>query len=434
VIKTIDRRPIVEKHVTSDFSDLWAMATISKKQRKSTTKPPKSRPEATNALSQPIVAGSAALSALSSFSPDGHSFALLSLAVDKHRLRVFDVTNGNVIGEYVLQVSYGACLQWAKISNLDGPGGRTSTSPSKKRKRTIEDSETATSNSSLSVVMLGLSNGTLTFFSPARGTTVLSLAHPSSTAAILSAAMDPDEDRVWTCNADGEIHLWDIHTNGIIGSWKSASTNKTPYSNICLIPRTPLTERDEPQQVLVANHSIELIELSLDNSTPKKIAGFSGHVTSVNSMTWLSSFSSQQPQFITSAERDRFVQGWAVPSSGTDGKMSFSASVDGDIRKVQTTSDKTLFLVVSSTGTICLFGPPSTISTKNLKPLEPLSVINFSGQKTKGVVENYDVLDATFASDADGTIHVARLVEGARPVFQSIVSSNISELPVLTVL
>src|SRR4051794_4257664 len=137
------------------------MATISK-HKKSTQKPPKSRPQATSTLSQPISADSASLKTLSSFSPDGQLFALLTLAVDKHRLRVFDVTNGTVAGEYVLQTSFGTCLQWAKISSTDG--GRAS-SPSKKRKRT---NDTTVSSNSISVVMLGLGNGTLIFFSPAR--------------------------------------------------------------------------------------------------------------------------------------------------------------------------------------------------------------------------------------------------------------------------
>jgi U3 small nucleolar RNA-associated protein 5 len=390
------------------------MASVSKKQKKSIQKPPKSRPEATSALSQPVVAGSAPLAALSSFSPDGHSFALLTLAVDKHKLRVFDVANGNVAGEYVLQVSSGTCLQWTKISNTDR--GRPS-SPSKKRKRTDQESGNTTSNTLISVVMLGLANGSLTFFSPGKGTTVLSLSHQSSTVAILSATMDSDENCVWTTSANGSIYRWDISSNTIVGSWKSA--NNSPYSNICLVPRAS-TGHDEPRQILAASHAIDLIEVSPENTTPKTATTFSGHVTKVISMKWISS-ASQQSRFITSAERDRFVQGWTIPSSGTDGRMSFSAPIGGDVRKVQVTPDGKLFLVLSSTGIICLFAPPSSSSTSASKPLEPLSVIEFNTSKGTALTQTYDILDATFALDIEGTIQVARLAEGARPVFQSIV-------------
>lgn len=329
--------------------------------------------------------------------------------MDKHRLRVFDVAHGNVAGEYVLQASFGTCLQWAKISN--GDGGRAS-SPSKKRKRAAQEPN---ASQTISVVMLGLANGTLTFFSPARGTTVLTLAHPSSTAAILAADMDSDDSHVWTSNADGSIHLWNLHSNTIEGAWKSPS--KLPYSKLCLIPQTS-SESDEARHVLAANHSIDLLAVSPGDATPNSLAKFSGHVTNVTSMTWLSSSSLQR--FITSAERDRFLQGWTIPSSGTEGKLSFSASVDGDIRKVQATSDGSIFLVVSSTGTICLFAPPSGSSANASKPLEPLSVINFSVSKSKNVTDVYDVIDATFASPTEGAIQVARLTEGARIAFQSV--------------
>jgi len=389
------------------------MATVSK-QKKSTQKPPKSRPQATSRLSQPVTTDSASLKPLSSFSPDGQSFALLTLAVDKHRLRVFDVASGNVAGEYVLQASFGTCLQWAKISNVDG--GRPS-SPSKKRKRTTQESEASTSSTSISVVMLGLANGTLIFFSPTRGTTILTLAHPSSITPILSATTGSDDTTVWTSSADGSIRLWNIQSNTVAGSWESAK--KSSYSNICLAPESR-KESDGPYQVLAANHSIDFLELSSENTVPRTLATFSGHVTSITSIAWVTS--SQQPRFLTSAERDRFVQGWTVPSSGTDGKLTFSASVDGDVRKIQSTPDGSLFLVVSSTGTICLFAPPSSGSANASKPLEPLSIISFSATKSKGVTTVYDVLDATFASPVEGAIQVARLTEGARPAFQSIVS------------
>ena len=392
------------------------MASTSKKQKGSAQKPQKSRPEATGALSQPVVSGSSSLTALSSFSPDGHLFALLTLAVDKHRLRVFDVSNGSVVGEYVLQVSLGTCLQWTKISNADG--GRPS-SPSKKRKRSVQESVNAASSTSTLVVVLGLANGSLTFFSPTRGTTVLSLSHPSSTVAVLSVAMDSDENRLWTSGADGSIRLWDIQSNSVITSWKS--TSNSPYSNIYLIPRFS-QEGDELQQILAATHSIDLIEVDQEKATPETVASFTGHVTKITSINLISS--RQQPQFITSAERDRFVQGWEVPSSGKSGKMSFSASVDGDVRKVRVTPDGRLFLVLSSTGIVCLFAPPSTISAAALKPLEPLSVIGFSTSKGKATSETYDILDATFASDAQGRIQLARLMEGAKPVFQSIVRTQ----------
>lgn len=395
------------------------MATISKKAKKASAKPPKSRPASTGALVQPVTAEGTSLATLSAFSPDGQWFALLSLAVDKHKLRVFDRNSGKSIAEYVLQASSVTSLQWAQIAaTLDPP-----LSPqSKKRKRTNENSKPEERHSGILVVVLGLANGGLTCFSPTQGTSILSLSSPISSGAVLAAIVDPDQKRLWTSGVDGSIRLWDIHKNTIIHSWKSK--HRSAYSTLSLKPGTS-TDENRPQQALAANHAIDLLELPInplaESSNPRILATFSGHTSNLTSMQWISSH--HEVEFVTSAERDRFLQGWHVLSVGGEGKISFSAPIDGDIRKVHVSSDESLVIVVSATGTIWLFSYPPSLSSSPTT-LEPRSVISINPPKGKRNAEATVILDAILTPNRTGTMQVARLSNGVRPAFQEIVSSS----------
>ena len=105
------------------------MASKPLKSNKPRNKPPKSRPAATSALSQPAVEDASSTYSLSSFSHDGELFAFLSLAVDKHRLRVYDTTTGQPVAEHVFD-SRVSSLCWARFDASQGEDG-----PRRKRKR-----------------------------------------------------------------------------------------------------------------------------------------------------------------------------------------------------------------------------------------------------------------------------------------------------------
>jgi len=418
------------------------MATHAKSHKKQ--KPPKSRPVSTSAISQPVPidSESSSLAALSTFSPDGKWFALLSLAVDKHRLRVFDTENpggGKVVAEYVFQVSTVTCLRWGKVAVGDENSHHDIESEkkgkSKKRKRNPESSTDA--RPSTQVILLGLANGAVTFFSPTHGSTIITLSHVTSTSSILAAVMDDDERHVWTAGADGGIRFWDTQdaqSSPVTYSTRSED-KRIPYSTLLLRPYQSSDEDgSHTRQILAANHGIELLELKVEDSVlretaaPKRVkrmAKFTGHTSTVSSIHWITpeDSSSLPDAFITSAKRDRFVQGWkfgALSSSSTaEGKILFSASVDGSVRKVQFSPNGRLFLVVSSTGTICVF-THSTTTVSSSSNLEPISVVNVTLSKGKAT-DSIEVLDATFSSGAEETLQIACLAEGARPIFQTAV-------------
>ncbi|KAG8784748.1 Small subunit (SSU) processome component [Serendipita sp. 397] len=392
------------------------MATVSKKQKKTPQKAGNSRKVNTSSLSQPVNADATSLASLNAFSPNHQWFAFLSLAVDKHRLRVFDANTGVSVAEYTLQASSVTSLQWGTLATESGM-----TVQSKKRKRSTKDSITKTAPGA-PVVLLGLENGGTVFFSPTQGTTVLTLSHASATTAVLDVKTDSDEERVWTSSADGIIRLWDINTSRIICSWKSE--NRFPYSRLAIKTRNPL-DSSSTQQVLASNHSIDLLELQIDSSSEEaikatRLSTFSGHVTNLLSLQWIPS--SSYSQFITSAERDRFMQGWNVPKKG-EGRIAFSAPVDGDIRKSHVSEDGKYLLSLSSSGVISIFStPPSTANPTT--SLEPESVVGVLVSRDKKTSEPAQILDAAFVPDQQGTLRIARLLDGARLVFHLIQFTN----------
>ncbi|KAG8830090.1 Small subunit (SSU) processome component [Serendipita sp. 399] len=385
------------------------MATISKKQKKAAQNVANARKINTSSLSQPVNADAAPLASLNAFSPNHQWFAFLSLAVDKHRLRVFDTTTGVSIAEYTLQVSSVTSLQWGTLATDSGK-----TVQSKKRKRSTQDSGPKAAPGT-PLVLLGLENGGIVFFSPTQGSAILTLSHPSATRAVLDVKTDLDEQRVWTTSEDGVIRLWDAKTSHIICSWTSES--KLPYSRLAIRTRNPL-ESSSTQHVLAANHSIDYLELQLDSLDEEavkatRLSTFSGHVTDLLSLQWISS--SSDLRFITTAERDRFLQGWNVPKRG-EGRIAFSASADGDIRKAHISQDGNYVLALSSSGLISIFKTPPATSTVTT-PLEAESVVGILVSKDKKTSEPAQILDACFVSDQQGTLRVTRLLDGARLVF-----------------
>ena len=101
-----------------------------KKAKNKASKPPTDRAVGTSVLAQPSLSSPA--SRLSSFSPDGALFAFLSLAVDKHRLRVYDVATGSAVADHTFDAARVTALVWGAFELTDESKAST-----KRRKRTM---------------------------------------------------------------------------------------------------------------------------------------------------------------------------------------------------------------------------------------------------------------------------------------------------------
>ncbi|KAJ7275542.1 WD40-repeat-containing domain protein [Mycena haematopus] len=404
------------------------------KSKKNRSKPPRGRPLATSSISQPVVEDASYLTALSSFSPKGNLFAFPSLAVDKHRLRVYDTATGQSVAEHVVDSARVSSLTWSNFDPSEAPRSAASDAdePPNKKKRKKRNSQANGDGplqvtSAMEVVLLGLSDGTILFFSPTHGRVIRTLSHSTSTSAILSVVQTENGDSVpttWTSGADGAIRLWNAQKNDILGSWKI--DDRIPYSSMAI---RPASEGDRVD-VLVANHSIRLLSTNPDTLTEKPIqlSSFTGHASSVKQLQW---DASQTPptRFMSMAEGDRIVSIWQTPEGSTaEGKMVASVQLDSDARAISlsvsssASSERQNLLTLTASGKISIFPipaefvPPASSSRTQHKVSTLLPRSNLSVSAKKGSSGSH-VVDASFAAGVIGHIRVARIVSGVRPVF-----------------
>ncbi|KAF9787028.1 WD40-repeat-containing domain protein [Thelephora terrestris] len=384
-----------------------------KQSKKARVKAPKSRPEST--FSTPRVTPGP--QGLSQFSKDGGHFALLSLSVDKHRLRVYDTRTSQSIAEHLVDSGRVTCLQWACLDlsgNPDVPAvGSEAPSPSKKKRKTRDTtaSETKQASPGVHVVLLGLSDGSICCFSHSHGRVVRVLSRTKDAApvhAITTLESPPHKHKLWSTNADGAIFCWDVRTGEVIGTWKSGSP--TPYSAIAI---RPPTDEDAPSQLVAANRSIHLLSLDSPHlgttSKVKELATFTGHASSVSNIYW-----ETPSRFITSAESDRFLYVWEVPEVGSNqGHIVFSAPLDSEVRSLSFFASQ--LLAISTSGRISIFSLPSdSSSSSHVVNLEPVSTVAVSYKKASS---NVEVVSASFLPR--GQLRIATVSGGVKPVFDT---------------
>ncbi|KAF8630199.1 hypothetical protein AX15_003054 [Amanita polypyramis BW_CC] len=397
-----------------------------KKQKAVQKKPPAGRPPSTTTISQPQVEGAANQSILSSFSPGGDLFCLLSLAVDKHRLRVYDTHTDQSIAEYIFESAKTTSLTWANLSvskDLDNPP-----SANKRRRKNTNVEEVPPGNSSL-VVILGLSNGAIIIFSPSHGRVIQRLAHPSSSTAILSvAARGGDAPTVWTSSADSAIRIWDIQNGSILSSWKNEE--RIPYTSIAL---RPISLNTGGHQILLAHHSIQLFSSDprdFRTNKPKLLVSFTGHASQVKHLEWDVSRSTPK-RFCSSAEGDRFLYIWQMPKEDeTLGTMLASIPLESAVTTYMLLKPKSGFrgltlVALTISGKVSFFHIPDEIpvtansnrAEQKVPTIISRSQISISsiGGGPKGKIVSISPIPGQ-----DGSIRVSRLVNGVRPVFNTV--------------
>lgn len=408
------------------------MASTPSKSKKPRNKPPKSRPAATSAISHPAVEDASSTHSLSSFSRGGELFAFLSLAVDKHRLRVYDTVTGQSTAEHLFESSRVSSLCWARFD-----ASQSEEEPKRKRKR-----KSLGAGESLPPpgIVFGLINGSLVLFSPAHGKVARTISHSSSTSALVSVAIAEEDNgetlQVWTSGSDGIVRLWDLRDGSLAGSWKSEE--RIPYSCLAVRPGSS-NESSENGEVLAASYAIQLLSMqpssdsSLDvPSKPQKLATFTGHASPVKTLLWDSS-----SRFLSVAEADRFVYLWDVPIDGTsasEGRVAASIPLDSDVRTItlsslQSSPTMNTLLTVSASGRVAVFPLEADFSvsastTKSKVPtLSPRSTITVSSTKKQADMRS-DAVAASFVSQEEGKVRIARLAGGVKPVFDVVVSVN----------
>ncbi|KAI0771003.1 NUC189-domain-containing protein [Trametes elegans] len=405
------------------------MAPSPQKVKKGRTKPPRGRPVATSAISQPAVEDAATSTYLSSFSPDGQLFAFLSLAIDKHALKVYDTSTRRSVAEHIVDAARVTSLCWAKLDLADGQGkGAVDEDASRKNKRKKRNSlaadAAAPTISAPQLVVLGLSDGSLLLFSPSHGRLLRTLSDPSSSSAVLAiAGQDVDLDdphTLWTSSADGALRLWNARTNQV--SQSQFSDDRIPYTALSVRK----SDEEGITEVLAAHHSIHLLAASPDSQKLKTLAKFTGHASPVSVLRWV-----DRSHFLSSASADRFLNVWEVPTAPkTEGKTIATIPLDSDARAIHLSppppanpSSHALLFALSAAGKVSVFtlasdlANPSPAKGKSAIPtLSPKSVISPSSKKNAAALS---VLAVSSVDDTAGRLRIATVTGGVQLAFDT---------------
>ncbi|KAI0825212.1 NUC189-domain-containing protein [Trametes gibbosa] len=403
------------------------MAPSPQKSKKARTKPPRGRPQATSAISQPAVEDATTSAYLSSFSPDGKLFAFLSLAIDKHALKVYDTATRRSVAEHIVDAARVTSLCWAKLDlaegHVKGAEGEDVSRKSKRKKRNSLAADAGTPNAAAAapqLVVLGLSDGSLLLFSPSHGRLLRTLSDPSSSSAVLAiAGQDADSEdphTLWTSSSDGALRLWNARTNQVAQSY--FSDDRIPYT--ALVVRK--SEEEDVTEVLAAHHSIHFLAVSSDSQTPKTVAKFTGHASPVSALEWI-----DHARFLSAAASDRFVNVWEVPGgSKTEGKIIATIPLDSDARAIYLSNPPTpdaqrLLFALSAAGRVSVFTLSSDLAVSSpvkgksaIPTLTPKSVISLSSKKN---VAALSVLAVASVDVTAGRLRVASVTGGVQLAF-----------------
>ncbi|KAI0638978.1 NUC189-domain-containing protein [Trametes polyzona] len=406
------------------------MAPSPQKSKKPRTKPPRSRPPATSAISQPAVEDATTSTYLSSFSPDGQLFAFLSLAIDKHALKVYDTSTRRSVAEHVVDAARVTSLCWARLDLAEGQGkGVEDDDASRKSKRKKRNSlaagTAAPSAAAPQLVVLGLSDGSLLLFSPSHGRLLRTLSDPSSSSAVLAVAGHDgdveDPHTLWTSSSDGALRLWNARTNQVAQS--HFSDDRIPYTALSVRQ----SEEEGVTEVLAAHHSIHLLAVSPDSKKPKSVAKFTGHASPVSALEWL-----DRTRFLSAASADRFVNVWEVPTAPkTEGKIIATVPLDSDARAIHLSrssptesSSEHLLFALSAAGKVSVFTLTSDLATSSpskgksaIPTLNPKSVISPSSKKSAAALS---VLAVSSIDDTAGRLRVASVSGGVQLAFDTV--------------
>lgn len=399
-------------------------------------KQPKSRPTSTSAILQPLPPEN--LPFFSSFSQDGNFFALVTLAVDKHRIRVFNAVSGRATAEYTVQAGRVSSLTWGTmIFGVDAISDAKS--PNKKRKKRISEGDTENNqrNTETLVVIIGLSDGTILFFSPSQEKVVQTLSHPSSTSAIIYLAPSVSKKSLlWTSNADSSVQLWDVQNNVILRSWKN--DDRIPFTSLTVRP----THSDELEtDFLGAHHRIHLFtDVTQEPSSGKlkQTASFTGHASLIKDLRW---DMATPHRFFSVAEGDRFIYLWEIESASSNERPIASISLNSDVRTIRldiSEPHRQTLVALSSSGSLYFIPVPTEFPSPQSASRKPTEIHTILPRSTLSSGLNSQssppVIDLIPISGDTGVIRIVRLLNGVRPVFDVVVSyflCSLYELPII---
>lgn len=127
------------------------------------------------------------------------------------------------------------------------------------------------------------------------------------------------------------------------------------------------------------------------------------------------------------AEADRHVYVWEVPEApATDGKLVASIPLDSDARQIST--DGQHLLILSASGKISVFHLDTELGTSTKKSKQKVPTLNPSSTISvviKRGTSPVEVVSASAVPGQEGSVRVAWLLGGIRPLFDVVVSRDL---------
>jgi len=414
----------------------------------------KSNGPSTSALHQPVQASTS--SALTSFSPS--YYAHVSLALDAHTVRIFEVASGRCVNRWAAadeQNEKVGALQWV---DLQVPATEaTESKRTKKRSRKssltngIEGSSVADESSkktdaasdNVSVLALGLSDGSIIFLHPTNAGIMKRLTHASSSQPIMSLSFGAGSaNLLWSASADGQILAWALpnseassgHLAGKLPAFgKEWSSVAVSYSNF---------QDKAKAHILVGKHNVKIIEAELPvpssqlQDLPHRLIGScTGHPSRIASLQWITLPKSSQLAFLSIAIADRTIHFWVLkPSSNSreaEASLVATFGLDSHVHKAlcaSATANNFDVAAISEQGTVSIApvalsifsasektnGATKSPAKAKITSLRPLSEIT-----AKGVASSDTFIDFQSLPEQKGELRLARA--GIKPQFDIVV-------------
>ncbi|KAL0138228.1 WD40-repeat-containing domain protein [Mucor lusitanicus] len=264
-------------------------------------------------------------------------FALITHAVDRHRLRIFNVRSGTVSNDYSAQEKEKiTCLAWGYMKDTGDLQANT-VQAFKKKKSGI---------ASLSrVIALGMQSGSIAMYSLSHGAIVKKLTG-SHTTPITDFVMNKDGSKGYSVAEDNLIVEWDIEEGKETFKWKADAKNV----------RKLKLSHDE-KKLATAGHAITLWDLE----TRSVIKKFTGHASAIKEL----SFSHQDDVLVSNAEDDRYVNVWDAQSTNTNSNNLTALTLETNVSHIDFSSTEPSVLAVTDDGLVGIWENASLTSAQS---------------------------------------------------------------------
>ncbi|RUP43476.1 WD40-repeat-containing domain protein, partial [Jimgerdemannia flammicorona] len=337
---------------------------------------------------------------LSAFDPRADHFAIVTQAVDRHHLRIFDTHTATVKCDFSLEKEKFTCLTWGVMQAEREFGG-----PKKRR--------STTSNPTTQVLALGLHNGSVAIYSLAQGSVVKTLSG-SHTAPINDFVFTNDGCRGYSVAEDHHVVEWDVEEGREISNWKA---------DIKSIKKIALSYGET--KLLAAGHTIKMWDLD----TRTVVKKFTGHASAITSIV----FSANDTICASTAEHDRYINIWDCTLSSTNdtefGNLT-ALILDTDVTHLAINSSNTI-LAIAEDGSMGLWqnanSPTSATAQAKNPPAKKRRSTTRPSDAVVRIVSTVDgrtvvpILKAAFVGgDESGTVLIAR-GSTVKPVFEKVV-------------